>query len=247
MPNLAEKVQARIESLYDTKLIKGVGGSITNKTKHVEDFIGKDKKTRYIVHKNKESGFICCKVLENNLKNLIYISPKVIRNLNKNDPFKSLSEKNIIDFLILIEEIDHWEYLNTKFELKKIPSKFELELQAAVTKYWIAAGSILNYKSKVATRFMSDYKDKLNKDNLNFLMINVFPQNNSKLDKNTSISDIIEKEKYLVADLLARDYCDYLTGKGVDTILFSLRKFYRMDGKEKVDYVMRDFKNNPTL
>ena len=247
MPNLAEKIQTRIESLYDVKLTNNVKYSITNKTKHAEDFIEENKKTKYIIHKNKEYGFIYCMVLENKLKNLVYISPKVIRNLNKNNPFKSLSEKNIIDFLILIEEVDYWEYINTKFELKKIPNNFELELQAAVTKYWIAAGSILNYKSKVATRFMSDYKDKLNKDNLNFLMINVFPHGNSKLDKNINIDDIIEKEKYLVADLLARDYCNYLTKKDINTILFSLRKFYRMDGKEKVDYVMKDFENNPIL
>jgi len=247
MYSLAENTQKRIESLYDVKLIKRVGNSITNKTKHVEDFIGEDKKTRYITYKNKEYGSTHGKILKNKLETLVYIHPGVIKNLKENNPFKSLNERNTPYFLVFAEEIDHGVYLNAKFELEKIPSKFELELQAAVTKYLLAAWSILS-KGKSATRFMSDYKDKLNKDSLNFLMKNVFPPSYLKLDKNKiNIGDIIKGEDYLVADLLARDYCKYLTKKGINIILLSLRKFYWMDEKEKADYVMKDFETNPVL
>ena len=247
MRNLAEKTQKRIESLYYVKLIKRVGNSITNKTKHIEEFIGEDKKTKSIIYKNKEYGSTHGKVLKNKLETLVYIHPRVIKNLKENNPFKSLNKRNIPDFLVFAEEIDHWVYLNAKFELEKMPLNFELELQAAVTKYWLAAWSILN-KGKSATKFMSDYKDKLNKDSLNFLMINIFPQSYLTLDKNKiNIGGIIKGEDYLVADLLARDYCKNLTVKSIDIILFNLSRFYWMDGEEKINYVMRDLKTNPTL
>ena len=236
MRNLAKNIQKRIESLYDTKLIKNAGNSITNKTKHVEDFTGKDEKTKSTIYKNKEYGFTCYKVLGNKLESLVYIHPKAIKNLNKNNPFKFLDERNLPDFLVLAEEIDHWEYLNTKFELQKTPNNFELELQAAVTKYWLSI------------RSMSENKNELTKKDISFLMLNVFPQCYLNLDKNKiDINDMIKREDYHVADLLAMDYCKYLTGKGIDLILFSLRKFYRMDEKEKIGYVMRDFKTNPIL
>jgi len=243
----AENTQKMIESFYSTKLIKRVRNSITNKTKDVEDFVEEDKKTECIIYKNKEYGSTYRKILKNKLEILVYIHPKVIKNLKENNPFKSLNKRNTSDFLVFAEEIDHWVYLNTKFELEKTPSNFELELQAAVTKYWLTAWSILN-KGKSATRFISDYNDKLNKDSLNFLMINIFPQNYIKLDKNKiNMEDIIKGEDYLVADLLARDYCKNLTGKSIDTILFNLRKFYWADGEEKINYVMRDSKTNLTL
>jgi len=234
MHNLAKKIQTRIESIYDTKLIKNIGNSITNKTKHVGDFIGEDKKIKSIVYKNKEYGFTCCKVLEDKLENIVFISPEITKNLKENNPFKSLNEKNILSFLILAEEIDHWEYLNTKFELQKTPNNFELELQAAVTKYWLSI------------RSMAENKNELTKKDISFLMLNVFPQCDLNLDKNKiDVDDMIKREDYLVADLLAMDYCKYLTGKSIDSILFSLRKFYRMDEKEKINYVMKDFENNP--
>jgi len=88
MRNLAKKIQTRIESLYDTNLIKNVGNSITNKTKHVEDFIGEDKKTKSRIYENKEYGFTCCKVLGNKLESLVYIHPKAIKNLKENNPLK---------------------------------------------------------------------------------------------------------------------------------------------------------------
>ena len=247
MRNLAKKIQTRIESLYDVKLIKNVENSITNKTKHIVEFIGEDKKTKSMIYKNKKYGSTHGKILENKLETLVYIHPKVIKNLKENNPFKFLNERNIPDFLVLAEEIDHWEYLNSKFELQKVPDNFELELQAAVTKYWVAAWSILD-KSKSATRFMLDYKDKLNKDSLNFLMSNIFPQDYLKLDKNKiDIDNIIKGEDYLVADFLAKDYCNYLIGKNTNIILFSLRKFYWMNGKEKINYVMKNFNEKPTL
>jgi len=231
MLDLAKKVQKKIELLYDIKLVKSAGDFITDKTKHVEDFIKKDKKIKYIIHENNKNGFIYCKIFKDKLENLIYINPEVIKNLNENNPFNSLNKKNISDFLALVEEIDHWEYLNIKFRPKNMLNNLELELQAAVTKYWVAIRSML------------DYKDNIDKSDINFLMINIFPEDYFKLDKNT----MIKRKEYLIANHLVRDYCNYLTRKSTDTILFSLRKFYRMDGKEKVDYVMKDFENNPTL
>ena len=231
MHNLIEKIQKRIESLYDIKLTNNVKYFITNKIKYIEEFIGKDKKTKCLIYKNKEYGFTCCKVLDDKLESIVYISKEVTKNLKENNPFKSLNKRNITDFSVLVEEIDHWEYLNNKFELEKIPSNFELELQAAVTKYWVAIRSML------------DYKENIDKSDINFLMVNIFPEDYFKLDKNT----MIKRKEYFIANHFVRDYCNYLTGKSTDTILFSLRKFYRFDGKEKVDYVMRDFKKNPIL
>jgi len=235
MRNLAEKTQKRIESLYSINPIKSVGNFITNKTKYIKDFIGKDKKTKSMIYKNKEYGFTCCKILEDKLESIVYISPQVTKNLKENNPFKSLNERNITDFLVLAEETDHWEYLNTKFELKKIPSKFELELQAAVTKYWLSI------------RLMIENKDELTKKDINFIMFNVFPNTFSVQEKENILKATDEDKKYVIANILAKDYCKYLTGNDINTRLFSLRKFYWMDGKEKVDYVMKNFNEKPTL
>ena len=231
MPNLAKKVQTRIESLYDVKLIKNIEDFITDKTKHVEDFIKKDKKIKYTIHENNKNGFIYCKIFKDKLESLIYINPEVIKNLNKNNPFNSLNKKNITDFLVLVEEVDHWEYINNKFQLRKTPSNFEIELQAAVTKYWLSI------------RLMVENKHELTEKDKDFLMFNVFPKTCLKLN----IDGTLERGEYHIPELIAKDYCEYLTRKEINTILFSLRKFYRMDGKEKVDYIMRDFKKNPVL
>jgi len=95
---------------------------------------------------------------------------------------------------------------------------------------------------------MAENKNELTEKDISFLMLNVFPQCDLNLDKNKiDINDMIKREEYHVADLLARDYCKYLTEKGIDLILFSLRKFYRMDEKEKINYVMKDFETNPIL
>ncbi|MBU4284015.1 MAG: hypothetical protein KJ968_02840, partial [Nanoarchaeota archaeon] len=70
-------------------------------------------------------------------------------------------------------------------------------------------------------------------------MMNVFPQDYLKLDKNKiDIEDIIKREDYLVADLLAKGYCKYLIGKDIDLILFSLRKFRMLGVEEKVKYIL---------
>ena len=241
MPNLAEKTQTIIELLYGINPTKRVGNSITNKIKHVGEFIGEDEKTKCLMYKNKGYGSTYGRILKNKLETLVYIHPRVIKNLNENNPFKSLNKGNIPDFLVLAEEIDHWVYLNAKFELEKTPSKFGIELQAAVTKYGLATWFMLNYKGRIATKFMLNYRDKLDKDNLNFLMKNVFPPSYLKLDKNKiDVDDIIKGEDYLVGDLLARDYCKNLTGKDSGLIVFSLRKFYWMDGEEKINYIMKE-------
>ena len=227
MHNLAEKIQTRIESLYDIKSNNNVG-----------NFIRKEKKIKYGMHENKESGFSCRKVPKSKLENLIYIHPRVIKNLNENNPFKSLNKNNIADFLVLIKDVDYWGYVNTKFELEKTLYKFELELQTTVTEYWIAAGFMSNHKGRIAAKFMLNYNN-LDNGSLNFLMINVFPQGYLKLDKNIDVDKLIKGEEYPIAYTLARIYCNYLTGKDIDLILFSLRKFRMLGAEEKVKYILR--------
>lgn len=216
MRNLAENVHTRIKLLYDIKSNNNVKYFITNET---------------------EGSSSYQKVPKSRLENLIYIHPRVIKNLNKNNPFKSLNEKNIADFLVFIKKVDYWEYVNTRFELEKTPYKFELELQAAVTKYWIAVGFMSNHKGRISTKFMLNYNN-LDKDSLNFLMKNVFPQDHLELDKNINVDKLIKGEKYPIAYTLARIYCDYLTGKDTELIHFSLRKFRMLGGGEKVKYIL---------
>jgi hypothetical protein len=69
----------------------------------------------------------------------LYIDPRVLQRLSGRDPVQSLTHENLADYLTVAEGVSHFVYVawNTGFD--KPVTLLELELQAEVDKYVLAA------------------------------------------------------------------------------------------------------------
>lgn len=69
----------------------------------------------------------------------LYLDEQVVRNLENCNPLAQLNDDNIHDFWTALEGISHFVYLTYNAEYDRAVSLFELELQAEVDKYILAA------------------------------------------------------------------------------------------------------------
>jgi hypothetical protein len=77
----------------------------------------------------------------------VYIDAAVIGRLRHNDPLQHLSSINIDDFCTALEGISHFQYLAWCIERARQVSLLELELQAEVDKYAVAACLFMQQRS----------------------------------------------------------------------------------------------------
>lgn len=65
----------------------------------------------------------------------LFVDDAALSNLAKNDPGRSLDERNLGDFLLAVEGVSHFVYLTWRAHHDARVSALELELQAEVDKY----------------------------------------------------------------------------------------------------------------
>lgn len=65
---------------------------------------------------------------------MLYYPDRLIRNLERHHPGRSLSERNVDDFAVLVEELDHFLTIADRHRAGARMSLLELELHANVTK-----------------------------------------------------------------------------------------------------------------
>ena len=74
-----------------------------------------------------------------NIDVALYLDEQIIKRLEVCNPLAQLDDNNIHDFWTALEGISHFVYLTYNAEYERAVSLFELELQAEVDKYILAA------------------------------------------------------------------------------------------------------------
>jgi len=69
----------------------------------------------------------------------LYLDPQLLQRLNANDPTESLHGENLHDFWMALEGISHFLYLTWNARHERSVTLLEMELQAEVDKYILAA------------------------------------------------------------------------------------------------------------
>jgi len=82
----------------------------------------------------------------------VYVDESVLERLTAHDPFTLLNDTNMADFCTALEGVSHFQYLIWCIQHHRQVSLLELELQAEVDKYTVAATLLLNQSSRHASR-----------------------------------------------------------------------------------------------
>ncbi|MGD8886090.1 MAG: hypothetical protein PVF34_10730 [Gammaproteobacteria bacterium] len=129
---LLNKLQAHLETIYEIR------------SQHrVHDFVIHDEVLISQLDTSDNARALPEKLLihqdGDNIDLALYLDEQVVRNLEDSDPLTRLNDDNIHDFWTALEGISHFVYLTYNAEYERAVSLFELELQAEVDKYILAA------------------------------------------------------------------------------------------------------------
>lgn len=136
------RLQSQLENLYEIEL------------KHrVHDYIIYDREMALHLDSSGNPRDLPEKLLicqdNENLELSLYLDRELVNRLEKEDPIRELNDHNIHDFWIAVEGISHFLYVVYNAGYEREISLLELELQAEVDKYILAA----NLFAKQQNRF----------------------------------------------------------------------------------------------
>lgn len=215
---LADKVQHQLESLYGIGLPQRVENYLIGR-KEAEGYLsgnyGKMPKELFLVRKSEESS----------VEVALFLDIKLLSNLQKNNPFDSLNDKNFSDFCILIEGVSHFVYFLWKAHHDVPITQLEMELQAEIDKFLML---FFYLRSDNAPEFPQQLLEKLFED---FKLI-------EKLSAES-------EGRYLTASSLASRYCYNLQKKfrslndtrQVKDMLEEIRQFYNLSQEDKIKHI----------
>lgn len=119
----------------------------------------------------------------------LFIAPKLLRRLKKNDPFVHLNRRNLEDFLLAVEGVSHFVYYLLKAQREMPVTRLEMEIQAEVDKFLLVCFLFLGQRKRVppfmldtlfenirlaseryqeANRFASKFCARLDRDHLRY-------------------------------------------------------------------------------
>ncbi len=136
-PSLLAQVQALIEGLYRQKTGVNFEHFLIGRRQFVE-------LSEAVEHADDlaDTARVFLRVAGNQLRIALYYADSLIRRLEKHDPRRGLNERNITEFAIFIEEINHavhaaWKFLEGQREIGRESFLAELELIARVDVYFL--------------------------------------------------------------------------------------------------------------
>lgn len=149
----------------------------------------------------------------------LYLDPDLISRLEQSDPTRFLHDDNIHDFWVALEGISHFLYLIYNVEYERGVSLFELELQAEVDKYILAALLVVQQREGMVPA------------SLHYHLFN-------KVRYDARLNDD-ELYRYRYANEMAGRFCSYIEtslNRGIPQhkLFNSLRRFYRLSHQHKV-------------
>lgn len=153
----------------------------------------------------------------------LYIDAATMAVLSDNDPLRSLNEGNLGEFLTVLEGVSHFLYLIWNARHGRSVSLFELELQAEVDKFAVAA---LLLARQQRFRVPWDLHERLF----------ATPIYDDRLDRN-------ERRRYHAANDYAARYCARLRRECLQerriSLVRELRRFYRLTSRHKLEHIAR--------
>lgn len=152
----------------------------------------------------------------------LFLHQDILQNLRRDNPDQALHHGNFADFCTVTEGISHFVCLIWNARHDRCVSLFELELQAEVDKYVMAAA------------LLADQLDGTLPRNLPHVLFNK-PGFDDQLDRN-------EYQRYRLANAYARHYCHNLHRSLLelgDSVLITreLRRFYRLLHHKKLQHI----------
>jgi hypothetical protein len=129
---LLNKLQGELEAIYAIELQHRVHDFVIDDP-HVASLIdnspnARDLPEKLLIHQDGENVDIA-----------LYLDSGLIKRLEENDPTEMLHNHNIHDFWMALEGISHFLYFAWNVEYERPVSLLELELQAEVDKFILAA------------------------------------------------------------------------------------------------------------
>jgi len=209
------KLQRHLEKLYDVS----VGHD-------VEDFLIHDAGLSRRLENNPAARVIPEKLLvhetDESLDIALFLEKELVERLRQDDPTERLHAGNLADFLTALEGVSHFLYLVWSAGYDRRVSLFELELQAEIDKFILAA--ILLARDENGR---------------------VPPELHRILFDEALLDPGIDAElyeRYRTANAYARRYCGWLqrrfmTDRHEAGMMSELRRFYRLGQHEKMSRI----------
>ena len=208
---ILKKIQDQLEALYRFEL-----------EYNVEDFIISDASPQTAVqnkignHLGQEALLI--KQAPEEMEVGLYIDEKILAHLDRYNPYENLGVHNLNAFCIAVEGVSHFLYLLRSAAKLKPVTQLEMELQAEIDKYLLAA--LLFYRQEGAVP--------------EFLFAHLFE--NFDWEKNLNDN---EMARYKEANRFATKFCAHLNRNYIrhaqwQSLLDTARHFYHLNHWSKI-------------
>ncbi len=154
----------------------------------------------------------------------LYLDRRVLSRLHQDDPYRCLHGGNIREFMIAVEGVSHFVYLAWNAAIDKRISLLELELQAEIDKYILAAELVLEQQQDLPLHSLHD------------LLFG-----NAAFDSRLNAE---ERLRYQAASYYAGKFCHYLQRQSLSprrspSAEAELRKLYRLPRVDKIHHIAR--------
>ena len=193
---------------------------------NVEEFVISDALLAQQLETQKQARQIPVKLLvrqhTDGLDISLFLHQDILQNLQQDNPTQVLHHGNLADFCTVTEGISHFVYLTWNARHDRSITLFELELQAEVDKYVMAAALLAEQLCGTLPH------------NLPHILFDR-PSFDSQLNR-------IEHQRYRLANAYARQYCHNLHRSLLDLgdsvlITRELRRFYRLLHHKKIQRI----------
>jgi hypothetical protein len=154
---------------------------------------------------------------------IIYLNPKILKNLYKHNPLEEVTNENYEDFLTVIEEVSHFVYTWYYYgKYKKLSEGCVTELVGAIDKYY----ELQRHMMRTEGRIMDLDEEETVMDEI--------------IGANEEHALGLSPGEYAIGHRLAQEYINYLNaqwnrGKSIDN---EIHRFYEMENKDKIEYLL---------
>jgi len=155
----------------------------------------------------------------------LYIEDRLLRRLERADPFGALHDGNLADYCTALEGVSHFLYSTWRLSRDAPVSLLELETQAEVDKYWATVFLVAGQQGGAFPRKM----------------------HTRLFDRVTFAADLEPEEhhRYRTANRCAAHYCRRLERRflrrgeaRIEALVRELRKFYRLGAAAKMRHAL---------
>ncbi len=212
---LIEQVQNQLEYLYGIGLPERAQNYLINKDEAL--------KFLEVPQKIPKELFLVRQQEQDTVEVALFLDGKLLKNLDKHNPFVSLNEKNLSDFCILIEGVSHFVYFLWKAYKHHAITQLEMELQAEIDKFLMLLFYLRGGDTETAIShqlFEALFED-----------FRLFESLTAE-----------KQERYLTASTLAMRYCHRLqkrfaNAKDFQSLLNEIRQFYNFSQEQKIIHI----------